>query len=363
MATYKRLIIDGNNMAHRMRHAYKSLFTVKGYPTGVLYGTLTAIKKLHDQLSSNEIVFVWDGPHGTKWRKEFSGDTYKGKRHVPKEQMDPEDLQELEWFFSKQLPDVKEALRGLGIPQVEVSGLEADDMIAHMVDHGGSLMVEDIVVSTDKDFIQLVSDTTRVYNPIKEVFYHYTRDERTMKSGIFFGSDYVAPCPRSALIQKAVAGDPSDNLSGIRGIGAVRSFKVFDRAFHENETFEHYFRDCVARNATMKSLAPLTAPEAWPLCMFNLIMADLRFEYCHKRAVYVDNTLNPLEDEARTLDAYRDQLRINAAAFLVGNPKNPLSTGFQFFHQRELKFMYQVERSGSFYSDLRRMFKNSRATT
>lgn len=211
-----RMLIDGNNMAYRMLHTHGTLRTPKGIPTGVLYGTLNALKSLINAYSPSEVLFAWDS-RGS-WRKDNLFAEYKSKRH--ERVRSPEEEARYDEFFKVELPLVKRALSGLGIPQMEMQGLEADDLILGVVKYLYHTEIENLIVSTDKDFVQMVQwPTTRVLNPTTDKVYQ--RDDR--RKSVMYGADEIAPCGVSYLARRMLIGDASDSIPGVRGIGEKRA--------------------------------------------------------------------------------------------------------------------------------------------
>jgi len=221
---YVRLLVDGANMAHRMRHVHAGLSDDRGRSTGVLYGVLRAITSLVNSYTPDQIVFVWEGKD--VWRRKFFS-SYKSGRSARRKARSPEEKEEYRDFLSQELPDVQDILTNLGIPQLTLDGFEADDLIAALtsgtalVDSGWlcsqhSGLVEDIIVTTDSDMIQLVNTgTCRMLNPQTDIVHYQHENGSIHKSGS--SRTLVAPSPDAFVYRKAIIGDTSDSISGIPG--------------------------------------------------------------------------------------------------------------------------------------------------
>ncbi len=197
----KRLVlIDGTNAVYRAFFAIPHLRAPDGAPTNAVYGFVTLLAKLIRESSPDWIAVAWD-PRGGSFRKRIDAG-YKATRDAQ-----PEDL-------SSQIPIVREAIEAFEIPFLVVDDFEADDVIATLVRRAPAGTQVDIV-STDKDLLQLVSEHVNLVDPAK-----YKRvgpaevEER-----------YGVP-PEQMLDVRALIGDPSDNIPGVKGIGEKGAGKL-----------------------------------------------------------------------------------------------------------------------------------------
>ena len=216
------MIIDGNNMVHRMLHTHSELRTAKGVPTGVLYGVINSLRNLVTRYAPAEVVFAWDS--GESWRTAYFP-YYKSKRKSKPWEEDEE--ARFKEFYAVEFPLVKRALCGLCIPQLEMRGLEADDLIMGLITELPHGDIANLVVSTDKDMLQLTGHDhdVRVLNPITDVTYEQTR------MGLMTSeSECLAPSAAAYLAMRCVIGDSSDSIPGVYGLGPKTAEKcVTDR--------------------------------------------------------------------------------------------------------------------------------------
>jgi DNA polymerase I len=188
-------IIDGNSQMYRAYHAIRSLTGPDGRSTNAVYGFATMLRKLVTDHAPAFIAASFDLA-GPTFRDALSAD-YKAHR-TPM----PSDLVE-------QVPLVHEACAALGVPVLNVSGVEADDVIATLARQAQAAGYGVAIVTGDKDFFQLVGDGIRVFNP---------RDE-----GTWFDPPGVVEKfgvrPDQVVDVLALMGDSVDNIKGVPGIG------------------------------------------------------------------------------------------------------------------------------------------------
>jgi DNA polymerase-1 len=201
-------LIDGMAFAFRAYYAIKAALTDgQGRPTNAVYGfTRTLLKILKEQAPSH-IAVVFDAP-GKTFRDEMYAD-YKATRRET-----PEDLLE-------QFPRMHEVVEALGIPLLAVPGVEADDVIGSLAVAAAMQGMEVVIVSGDKDLLQLVSDRVKVYDPGKG------------EAGLWFGEAEVKERfgvgPDHVVDALALIGDTADNVPGVRGIGDKTAKALMER--------------------------------------------------------------------------------------------------------------------------------------
>ncbi|MBI2053943.1 MAG: hypothetical protein HYT36_01225 [Candidatus Staskawiczbacteria bacterium] len=200
MEDQKRLIIiDSNSLLHRAFHALPPLATKKGEPTGAVYGFLLILFKAIKDLKANYVAACFDVKSPTFRHKMFSD--YKIQR--PKT---PDGI-------SSQIPKIKEVLKAIKIQIFEKEGFEADDLIATLSEKAKKAGFPEIyILSGDLDNLQLVNDKIKVYTLGKGIKESVIYDEN--KTLARFG---VSPEQMNDF--KALAGDHSDNIPGVQGIG------------------------------------------------------------------------------------------------------------------------------------------------
>ena len=195
-------IIDTFGFFFRNYYALPQLRSSKGFPTGLLTGFINFIATLNKEHGTDYLVFALDSKEKTI-RKEIDPN-YKANRPAP-----PEDL-------VKQLPVAIELIEKMGFPKVEISGYEADDVIASLVDCAKEQGIKVKVVSHDKDLYQLIDDDKVVlYDPMKKI--EINEEKCLEKFGV----------PPSQIVDYlALVGDTSDNIPGVRGIGPKGASKL-----------------------------------------------------------------------------------------------------------------------------------------
>ena len=188
-------LIDGSSQMYRAYHAIRGLTGPDGRSTNAVYGFVTMLRKLLADHRPEFIAAAFDLP-GPTFRSEIAAD-YKANR-APM----PPDLAE-------QIPWVHEACRSLGVPVITQERYEADDVIGTLATSASTAGFHVAIVTSDKDFFQLVQDSIAVYNP---------RDE-----GTWFDAEGVAEKfgvrPAQVVDVLALMGDAIDNVKGVPGIG------------------------------------------------------------------------------------------------------------------------------------------------
>lgn len=203
----KLYLIDGMAYAFRSYYAIKTALTdAKGRPTNAVFGFTRILMKLLREHDPSHIAVVFDAP-GKSFREERYAD-YKATR-----QETPQDLKD-------QFPMMHEVVRALNLPLLVIPGVEADDVIATLARQAEAQGMDSVVVSGDKDLLQLISDRVKVFDPSKgDAGLWYGRDEVIERFGV--GPEHVV----DAL---ALIGDAADNVPGVRGIGDKTARKLME---------------------------------------------------------------------------------------------------------------------------------------
>jgi DNA polymerase-1 len=190
----KLVLVDGNSLLYRSFFAMPRLTNREGTPTNAVYGFAMVLRKLLAEEKPELTAVVFDAP-GKTFRHELYKE-YKANRPET-----PDDL-------SVQFPHARTLCRVLGFPILEIEGVEADDVIGTLCARGAETGLQVFAVSSDKDFLQLVSDSVTIINPGKEIRY----DAKAV-------CDKFGVPPDRVIDVLALMGDSVDNVPGVPGIG------------------------------------------------------------------------------------------------------------------------------------------------
>ena len=195
MAQGKLYLVDGSTFIFRAFFAIRSLTNSEGLPTNAVYGFTAMLLKLLEAEQPDHLAVVFD-KSGVTFRNEIYPD-YKANRPPAPEELVP------------QFPLVREVTRAFRIPTLELDGYEADDIIATLATRAAEQGLETVIVSSDKDLMQLVGPTCTMLDTMKDV--RYGPAEVVDKMGVR---------PDQIVDLLALMGDSVDNIPGVRGIGA-----------------------------------------------------------------------------------------------------------------------------------------------
>ncbi len=203
----KVVLVDGNNLLFRSYYATAYTGSImrnsKGFPTNALYGFTGMINKIIAEENPEYMVVAFD--IGKNFRKE-KYDFYKEGRSET-----PDDLK-------LQMPLAREILKAMGIAYLELAPYEADDIIGTVAKHAESNPeYYTLIVSSDKDLLQLISFETEIKLLKQSGFIRYNEES--------FKADYGIE-PIKIIDLKALMGDASDNIPGVKGIGEKTALKL-----------------------------------------------------------------------------------------------------------------------------------------
>jgi DNA polymerase-1 len=200
-------LIDGHSLVFRAYYAFirRPLITSRGENTSALFGFMRMLLKLIADEKPEYLVCVFDA-RGKTFRHERYPD-YKAKRIKA-----PEDLHlQAEW--------IKDSLTKLGITQVECRGYEADDVIGTLADQASRRGIPTVVLSGDKDILQLVNEKITIYANKKGISEIAVMDRETVIE------EWGVP-PERVVDLLSLTGDQSDNVPGVKGIGSATAVKL-----------------------------------------------------------------------------------------------------------------------------------------
>ncbi|MBI4779216.1 DNA polymerase I [Candidatus Falkowbacteria bacterium] len=211
----KFMIIDGNALIHRSFHALPPLTTKTGEIVNAVYGFTAVLIKALREFKPTYVALTLDRKEKTFRHDQFNG--YKATRVKA-----PDELY-------AQIPRVKEIAENFNIPIFELAGFEADDLIGTLANRVDGA-VEKIIVTGDMDTMQLINDHTKVFTMKRGLTDSVIYDEKAVRER--YGLE-----PGQMIDFKALRGDPSDNIPGVKGIGEktatelLKNFKTLDGVY------------------------------------------------------------------------------------------------------------------------------------
>jgi len=216
------VLIDGNSLLHRAYHALpKTLTTSEGEVVNAVYGFVKMLLKILKDLEPQYLAVAFDVKGPTFRHLEY--EKYKEGRPA----MD-EDL-------IAQLPKVKELLRAFEIPIYEAQGFEGEDVAASLksqIPNLKSQISEIVIVTGDRDVLQLVDGMTRVYSPLKGLSNPVIYDAKEV-------FERYGVRPDQVVDYKALRGDPSDNIPGVSGVGEKTAVELLQKYETLEGVFNH----------------------------------------------------------------------------------------------------------------------------
>ena len=197
----KLMVLDGNSIVNRAFYGVSSNLTTRtGQPTNAVFGFLNILNKLLDEEQPQALCVTFDRKAPTFRHQAYEG--YKAQRKPM-----PEEL-------ASQMPILKEVLSALNIPMYELDGWEADDLIGTIARRDEGAGWDTVIVTGDKDSLQLVTDHTTVKLVSTRMGRTTTKDMTPESFREAYGF-----APIHIIDLKALMGDASDNIPGVKGIG------------------------------------------------------------------------------------------------------------------------------------------------
>ena len=214
----KLMVLDGNSIINRAFYGIRPLSTHDGLPTNAIYGFITTLQRLLDEEKPEALCVTFDRREPT-FRHE-ADEAYKATRHGM-----PDDL-------AMQMPVLKQVLAAMAIPCYEMAGYEADDLIGTISRKCEAQGWECVVVTGDKDSLQLITDKTKVKLVSTRMGQTTTKDMTPETFREQYGFD-----PIHMIDLKALMGDTSDNIPGVPGCGEktamalVQAYQTIDALY------------------------------------------------------------------------------------------------------------------------------------
>lgn len=194
-------LVDGQAYIYRAFYAVHELQTSQGFPTNAIFGFINMLQRLLQDQQPRHLAVVFDAK-GKTFRNDLYT-AYKANRSAMPETMRP------------QIPRIKEVVRAYRIPVLELEGYEADDIIATLADRWEKQGAEVVIVSGDKDFMQMVSDHVTMLDTMKGELIGIP--EVRAKFGVE---------PARVVDVQGLMGDATDNIPGIPGVGEKTAIKL-----------------------------------------------------------------------------------------------------------------------------------------
>ncbi len=207
----KLLILDGNSVLHRAYYALPDWRNRSGEATAGVYGFMSMLIKALEQLKPTHLVIVFDHPSPTFRHNMYVG--YQTNRE--KERQVSEDI----WG---QVDKLKQVFQLLDLPVYQLSGFEADDVIGTISVQASAFSVQTIIITGDRDLMQLVDDKVHLCMPLKGLsdMTEVDRDKVHERLGVW---------PEEVIDYKALVGDSSDNYPGVPGIGPKTAIQLIEQ--------------------------------------------------------------------------------------------------------------------------------------
>ena len=219
------MFIDGLNMFIRS-YIVNPQMDKHGNPIGGCIGFLKSLQKVSRKFQPDEVVVAWDGHEGSQRKRSLNKEYKEGRGPIRFNrrliELDPAEQAKNKAY---QLIRLMEYLNELPIIQITIDYVEADDVIAYGARHPYYGGWDKIIVSSDKDFFQLCDSKTSVYRPIQ--------DKVVTQQSIL---DEFKIHPNNFALARAIAGDSSDNLPGVSGVGLKTIAKRFPFLLNEKES-------------------------------------------------------------------------------------------------------------------------------
>jgi len=281
------LIIDGLNTFIRSWTTNPTM-NEDGDHTGGVIGSLKSIGYQIREFNPTRVVVTFDGKDGSKSRKQIH-EGYKAGREKNRfrvnrtygEMMSEEDER---LSMRQQFVWLNDILDYLPVSTMVYDGIEADDTIAYLTQYTqNELDGEVVIVSTDKDFLQLVSDKVLVFSPTKKKLYN--------RQVVF---DEFGIWPQNLLLYRTLDGDKSDNIPGIRGCGIKTLLKRFPELSEDRLiTHEEFFQMCEEKSGKIK--------------LYNDILEAKDQLLMNKRLMELDEPHIPTNQKMKILDRFREE--------------------------------------------------------
>jgi DNA polymerase-1 len=239
----KIIILDGLNLFIRVFTA-SPLMDQHGKHVGGCAGFLKTLAMLIRRFGPNRVIVTFDGQNGSQRRRKLYSD-YKGNRAVSQRfnrAYDFLSIEEEKESMRDQMMTLIRILDTLPVDIITIDNIEADDSIAYCTE----LFKEEneiVIISSDKDYLQLINENVTVYNPVKKI--HYTPKEVV--------DEFQIP-PHNFLTYRILTGDNSDNVPGIKGIGVKTLIKEFPEILNDTLHYTDLHKLATEKDSKKKTI-------------------------------------------------------------------------------------------------------------
>ena len=291
----KILLIDGNSMANRAFYATmgRMMKTPAGISTNAVYGFFQIMFKTIEEENPDKIIVAFDISSSEKRTKIFS--EYKAGRHKT-----PEDL-------TIQFPIIKELLRMMNIPIVQKDGIEADDILGAIAKKEGKKGNKIIILTGDRDYFQLVDMNVNIRYP-KTIM---GKTEYIIYDNYKVNEEYGLT-PEKLIEVKALMGDASDNIPGVKGIGEKTALKLIIQ-FENLEKIYEYIENSDGKEIAKATLNKLIQDKEMAYISRDLGRIDIEYDYEKDLGINIDSIRYT---DWRTEEAYSYFKKISFNKFL-----------------------------------------------
>ena len=267
----KILLIDGNSMANRAFYATmgRMMKTPTGISTNAVYGFFQIMFKTIEEEKPDKIIVAFDISSSEKRTKIFS--EYKAGRHKA-----PEDL-------TMQFPIIKELLKTMNIPIVQKDGIEADDILGAIAKKEGKKVNKIVILTGDRDYFQLVDINVNIRYP-KAIM---GKTEYIIYDNYKINEEYGLT-PEKLIEVKALMGDASDNIPGVKGIGEKTALKLIIQ-FGSLEKIYKYIENSDGKEIAKATLNKLIKDKEMAYVSKDLGRIDIEYDYEKDLGINIDS--------------------------------------------------------------------------
>ncbi len=311
----KLLIIDSNSLINRAFYGVKYLSSHDGTPTNAIYGFMMTLMKLLDDNKPDYVCAAFDLKAPTFRHKMYA--EYKAQRKPM-----PEGLK-------VQMPIAKDILAAMGVNILEKEGFEADDIIgtvSRICDEGG---VECLIATGDKDDLQLASQTTKVLLTVTKQ--GVTETDSCDDKAVFARYGVT---PAEFIDVKALMGDTSDNIPGVKGIGEKTAMTLIAKA----KSIENLYADLSAWGITPANLKKLELGKDMAFMSKTLATIDRNVPIDFK---FEDNTLGEYKNNPELYDILK-KLDLNKVIARMGVQKQESREAVDFLKDTVCESIYDA---------------------